>query len=195
MDDLISRPATRGDLERLVDFVLMAGDGLPDLTWAAMAQEGESLRDVGLRRAARNEGVFSWRNATIFERSGEPVGGLVGTRLPDDPVPINADFPRPFVSLQELENLVCGSWYVNILGVYPEARGQGIGSAMLDRADEIARQSGAAGTSIIVFSPNAGAERLYRRSGYGEVARRRLAVPGWRHDGCEAILLAKPLAT
>ena len=131
MDDLKARPATADDAEYLVDFVMMAGEGLPDLAWAEMAEPGESLRDVGLRRAARDEGSFSWVNATMFEKDGKVVGGLVGFQLPDVPFEIDADFPPAFKPLQELENMVCGSWYINILGVYDHLRGQGIGGAML----------------------------------------------------------------
>ena len=189
--ELMHRAATRDDTPRLVDFVLMAGEGLPDLAWAAMAEPGESPRDVGLRRAARDEGSFSWRNGTVFEREGKVVAGLVGFPLPDEPVEIGADFPPAFRPLQELENLACGTWYVNILGVDDGLRGQGIGGCMLALAERKATELGARGTSIIAFSSNPGAVRLYRRSGYLETARRTLALSGWQHDGCEAILLVK----
>lgn len=191
MSGIKARPATPEDAPYLVDVVLMAGEGLPEIVWAELAQPGEALRDVGLRRAGRGEGSFSYLNATLFERDGQVLGGMVGVRLPDRPVEIGADFPAAFVPLQELENLVCGTWYVNILGVYDEFRGQGVGSRMLEHAAEIAAQMGAAGLSIIVFSANPGAERLYRRAGFNEVARRTMSIPGWRHDGCEAILLAR----
>ncbi len=170
----------------------MASEGLPDLAWADMAEPGESLRDVGRRRASRDEGSFSWRNATLFERDNKVVSGMVGFALPDQPVDMEADFPEAFRPLQELENLACGSWYINILGVYEELRGQGIGSLMLERAERIAADTGASGTSIIAFSANPGALRLYKRSGYDEVARRTMHMPGWSHTGCEAVLLTKP---
>ena len=192
MSRLEHRAAGPGDAGYLVDFVMMAGEGLPDLAWADMAEPGESLRDVGLRRAARDEGSFSWVNGTLFEQDGAVAGGLVGFRLPDQPVEIDADFPSAFRPLQELENMVCSSWYVNILGVYPDLRGRGIGGEMLAHAEEVARETGARGTSIIAFSANPGAVRLYRRTGYEEVARRKMTYPGWRHDGCDAVLLFKP---
>ena len=191
MQSLNNRPATPEDVDHLVDFVLMAGEGLPERAWAEMAEPGETLREVGRRRAGRDEGGFSWRNATLFVRGSQVLGGLIGYRLPDEPVEIGPDFPAEFVPLQELENLACGSWYINILGVYEAARGQGIGQAMLLRAEEIAVEAGASGLSLIVLSDNPDAERLYRRVGFEEVARRRMGVPGWQHDGCEAILLVK----
>ena len=191
MNGLQARPATPDDNEALVDFVQMAGEGLPEIAWAEMVEAGETIRDVGLRRATREVGQFSWRNATIFERDGEALGGLLGYLLPDEPEEIGPDFPAEFVPLQELENLAPSTWYVNILGVYERVRGTGIGTNMLAHADTLARAGGAKGLSIIVFSANPGAERLYRRVGFGEVARRKMSVPSWRHDGCDAILLVK----
>ena len=191
MSKLEHRAARPEDAAYLVDFVIMAGEGLPDLAWAEMAEPGESLRDVGLRRAARDAGSFSWVNATLFEQDGQVAGGLVGFPLPEEPVEIDADFPAAFRPLQELENMVCSSWYINILGVYPHLRGQGIGGEMLAFAEGIAADTGAQGTSIIAFSANPGAVRLYRRSGYDEVARRKMTYPGWRHDSCDAVLLVK----
>ena len=191
MQALNNRPASKSDLDHLVEFVLMAGEGLPDLAWAKMAEPGETLKDVGKRRAARDEGSFSWRNATVFERDGAVLGGLVGYLLPPEPEEIGPDFPAEFVPLQELENLACNTWYVNILGVYDAARGAGIGTAMLAKAEEIAAEQGADGLSIIVFSANPGAERLYRRFGFKEIARRRMSIPKWQFDGCDAILLVK----
>lgn len=185
------RSAGPDDIPALVDFVEMAGEGLPEITWAGMAGPDESPRDVGLRRAARSEGSFSWRNATIFGRGGRIEGGMVGYPLPDEPVEIGQDFPAEFVPLQQLENLAAGTWYANILGVYPAARGQGIGAAMLERAEAFARETGASGNSVIVFAGNEGAGRLYRRAGYREVARRPVRIAGWRHDGDNAVLLVK----
>lgn len=193
MHNLKNRKATPDDAPDLVDIVLMAGEGLPDLVWSKMANEGETARQVGLRRAAGEDGSFSYRNATLFGDQERTLGGLVGYLLPDVPVEIGEDFPPAFIPLQELENLASGHWYVNILGVRPEARGQGIGTAMLTRAEELAGGAGASGMAIIVFSSNPRAERLYRRTGYEETARRRMHVPGWKQDGCEAILLVKKL--
>ena len=43
--------------------------------------------DVGRRRAAREEGSFSYRNATIIEQCGQYAGCLIGYAIPDNPEP------------------------------------------------------------------------------------------------------------
>ncbi|MCV2869542.1 GNAT family N-acetyltransferase [Defluviimonas sp. WL0002] len=191
MSSISVRDATPADAPALVDIVLMAGEGLPERVWAEMAHPGETLRDVGLRRAARGEGSFSFRNAQIATRNGDLAGGMVGYPLPDDPVPIGPDFPAEFVPLQELENLAPSTWYLNIVGVYDGMRGQGVGSALLAHAEGVARRAGLRAVSLIVFSGNPGARRLYERAGFRERARRRMHVPGWEHDGANAILMVK----
>ena len=85
-----------------------------------MAEPGESAWDVGRRRAMRETGSFSYRNATVAEVDGRVIAGLIGYPLPDRPEPIDDDqMPPMFVPLQELENLAPGTWYVNVLATCP----------------------------------------------------------------------------
>ncbi|MBS0122554.1 hypothetical protein [Thetidibacter halocola] len=94
------RAATPDDAPHLVRFFVWAGDGLPDLVWAGMAAPGQSIDDVGLERAMRDEGSFSYRNAHVIEVNGVVEAGLVAYRLPSEPGPIGPDVPAPFVPLQ-----------------------------------------------------------------------------------------------
>src|SRR3546814_10348753 len=77
---------------------------------------GETAWDVGRRRAARDDGAFSYRNALIIEHAGSAAGCLIGYEIAEQPEPIPADFPAMFRPLQELENLAPGTWYVNEIG-------------------------------------------------------------------------------
>ena len=184
------RPAEPDDAPLLVRYIGWAGEGVPELVWASMAEAGETAQSVGLARARREEGSFSYRNSWILEGAG-PVGGLVGYPLPTEPVEIGPDFPAPFIPLQELENLAPGHWYVNVLAVEPMERGRGHGSLMLGRAEDIAREAHCNGMAIIAFASNPGAVRLYERVGYTEIARRTFSLDGWPHSGTDAVLLRK----
>jgi hypothetical protein len=83
------RPATPGDAPALAELVNVAGEGLPVYLWSRMAEAGESAWDVGRRRAMRETGSFSYRNATVAERDGRVIAGLIGYPLPDRPEPID----------------------------------------------------------------------------------------------------------
>jgi ribosomal protein S18 acetylase RimI-like enzyme len=109
------------------------------------------------------------------------------------PEPPPANLPPIVVPLQELEDLVPGTWYVNVLAAYPAHRGKGYGTALLGLAEQLARQTRRRGMSIVVADTNTGARRLYERCGYREVARRRMVKDGWEHPGSEFVLLTKRL--
>ena len=113
---------------------------MPLYLWGRLAEPGEAAWDVGRRRAAREEGSFSYRNATIIEQYGQYAGCLIGYAIPDNPEPVPDDMPAMFVPLQELENLVPGTWYINVLAVQPQFRRQGLGARLLALADERAEK-------------------------------------------------------
>jgi ribosomal protein S18 acetylase RimI-like enzyme len=187
------RPARREDAAILAELVNYAGEGMPLYLWGKMAAPGESAWEVGRKRAARDEGAFSYRNAMMIERDGRASGSLIGYGIGSDPVTIAPDMPAMFVPLQELENLVPDTWYVNVLAVLPAYRNLGLGSELLQLADRTGRSLGKRGMSLIVADSNVGARRLYERFGYAERARRAMVKEGWTHDGEEWALLAKDL--
>jgi len=187
------RPATIDDAPVLAELVNYAGEGLPYYLWGTLAEAGQDAWDVGRGRAAREEGSFSYRNAVIIERDGQCAGCLIGYEIPDHPEPIADDMPAMFVPLQELENLVPGTWYVNVLAVRPQFRGHGLGAQLLELADKTARSLGKRGLSVIVSDANAGARRLYERCGYSQSATRPMIKEDWENDGEYWVLLAKSL--
>ena len=185
------RQATPADAMALAELINFAGEGLPLYLWERMAEPGESAWDVGRRRARRDEGAFSYRNAVVAERGGRVVAGLVTYRVAEEPEVIDAETPGIFVPLLELENRVPGSWYVNVLAVYPLHRGRGLGGTLLEIAAEQARENGSRGESIIVSDANTGARRLYERSGYRFVDQRPMVKDDWENPGENWVLLAK----
>jgi ribosomal protein S18 acetylase RimI-like enzyme len=185
------RPGVEADAAILAELVNYAGEGLPLYLWGKLAAPGETAWDVGLKRAAREEGSFSYRNATMIELQGEAAGCLIGYEIPDAPEPIDPAMPAMFRPLQELENLAPGTWYVNVLAVRPAFRSKGLGAALLGLADETGRRLGKRGMSVIVSDDNRGARRLYEGCGYREAASRPMVKDGWVNDGESWVLLTK----
>lgn len=192
MSGLMIRAARPDDAHALAELVNMAGDGMPLYLWSRMARPGEDPWDIGRDRARRDQASFSYRNATVAELDRRVVATLIGYRLPDLPEPIGPDMPPMFVPLQELENLAPGTWYVNVLAVYGEHRGKGIGARLLARADEIGANASAAGLSIIVSDANSAASRLYEGSGFRFLDKRPMVKEDWAGDGRNWLLLTKP---
>jgi ribosomal protein S18 acetylase RimI-like enzyme len=187
------RRATPDDAHALAELIDFAGEGMPSYLWAGMAEPGEGVWDVGRRRARREEGGFSYRNAVVIEEDGRVVACLIGYPLPDEPEPIDHErMPAMFVPLQELENLAPGTWYVNVLAAYPGHRGRGYGTRLLGLAEQLAAASGSRGLSIIVSDANRAARRLYERRGYRVVAERVIVKEQWENVGRNWVLMVKP---
>ena len=96
--------------------------------------------EFGRSRAAREEGNFSYKNATVAEVDGEVVACLVDYPL-DDPYDTGDlnDLPEVVRPLVELESKAPGSWYINVVAAFPEFRGQGIGARLLALAEDHGR--------------------------------------------------------
>jgi ribosomal protein S18 acetylase RimI-like enzyme len=179
------------DANALAELINYAGEGLPLYLWSGMAEEGETAWDVGRRRAQRDEGSFSYRNAVIAEVDGQPAACLIGYAIPGEPAPIGSDMPAMFVPLQELENLAPDTWYINVLAARPEFRGRGLGTRLIELAEEKAAEAGCGGLSIIVSDANRGARRLYERCGCTEAATRPMVKETWENAGRNWVLLTK----
>jgi ribosomal protein S18 acetylase RimI-like enzyme len=187
------RRATLDDAAAMAELVNFAGENLPVYLWSKMAEPGQSAWEVGRLRAQREQGAFSFRNTVVVEEGGRAAGCLIGYPLPKRPDPIPPDLPAMLRPLQELENLAPGTWYVNVLALYPEFRGRGLGTGLLAIAHRIAADLGLEGLSIIGADANAGARRLYERCGYRELARRPMVKEDWESSGTDWVLMVKPI--
>jgi ribosomal protein S18 acetylase RimI-like enzyme len=67
------------------------------------------------------------------------------------------------------------SGYLKLLGVHPDARGQGIGNALLAHVEGLARANGEPDLFLLVSDFNLPAQRFYQNAGYQHVG----AIPGF----------------
>lgn len=190
---MLIREAKAADAEHLVRFINMAADDLPLHFWRASVGTDGDPWALGMERATRETGSFSYRNAWLAEVDGEVAACLLGYPAEESPVPIAPDTPPIFVPLLELEALAPGSWYLNVLATYGRFRGQGLGSALLALAEDIARRKGHKSISLIAEDTHLDALRLYAAKGYREVARRALVKGDWRVEASEWVLFVKPV--
>ena len=179
-------PADAADMARLVD---LASEGLVRRFWAEMAEPGEDVFAVGARRAARDEGAFSWRNAAIAELGGVVAGLLVAYRIGDAPEPVD-EAPAMVRPLVELENAALGSLVRQRAGdlcAAPRPRRR--------RRRCCGRRRGwRSGTalSLIVADGNTTARRLYEGFGFVEAERRPIVKDGWESASREWVLMLRP---
>lgn len=166
--------ATPSNCRELAYLINLAGEGIPFFLWEKTAhEEHRSVIDFGAERAARKEGGFSYRNAKVALHDGKIAGMVLAYRQPS-PFPAfdPDDYPAIIVPLLELESQVPDSWYINALATYEKQRGKGIGTALLESAEEEGRKYRCRTASLIVSSENNGALELYQGRGYKTISSR-----------------------
>lgn len=189
---ILVRDATPADARSLAELIAIAGAGIPEWLWAQMASPNEDVLDVGIRRAKRDKGGFSWTNAVVAEVDGSVIGMILGYRLEDEDDDEDGDqlpeILRPFL---ELERRVPGSWYINAFALYTPWRGRGIGTRLLAAASKRARDLGCRQMSVQTFSETPRSEAFYERHGFRRMDSRRLPTPSPCHHGGDTVLLLR----
>ena len=188
------RLATRKDARVLAELTDYAGHGIPGYLWSQSADEGLPPIEVGIERVLREKANFSYRNAVVAEVDGRVAAALLAYRLPEHS-DVNLDeLPDLLRPLEELEQKVPGTFYINILAAYPEYRGQGLGTSLLEAAPTLASEAGCNELSLEVFEQNEGAVRLYECHGYREIARLPAVThPIYPYDG-DIVLMTRSVA-
>ncbi len=131
--DGIFRPATREDTRELAELVAIASGGVVEYVWDTLAPEYPGLTpvEIGAARYAREDGDLSYRNCTVAEQDGKVVGVLHAYTMDAEPEaedhgPVDPIL-EPYAGLE-----VPGSYYVRAMAVFPEHRGEGLGTRMLE---------------------------------------------------------------
>jgi ribosomal protein S18 acetylase RimI-like enzyme len=191
------RRARKEDSSRVAELMNIAGHGLPAYLWSLAAKDGQEPIEAGTERAAREDGNFSYRNAVVAEEEGEVVALLLAYRLPEAGETADPDeVPEVLRPLAELELLAPGTFYVNGLATLPGYQGRGLGSRLLNVANDLAADAGCDELSIEVFEQNEVALRLYERHGYRTVARRpAVPHPTYPYDGDVLLMTRKVVRT
>lgn len=187
--------ATAQHAHQLAFLINLAGEGIPAFLWQSMCEGSESVMQVGAKRAAREEGAFSYTNARMCLHEDDVMGMILAYRQ-DDPYEVGdlASYPDVVRPLIELEAKAPGSWYINAIATYEKYRGQGVGRALMDDTEKQALKHGCETLSLIVASENKQAKRLYEYLGF-EVnnAKPVVSYPGCVHSGDWLLMLKRIL--
>ncbi len=189
------RAATKMDAPQLAKLIDIAGEGIPTWLWRQSASDETPALDIGAKRARREAGGFTYRNAKIAQVDGAVAGMMLGYAIDAAPDDDPNDLPAPIAPFVALEKHAVGTWYINALAVFAGYRGLGLGNGLLIEAETTARQNGHEAMSIQVYAQNHGAVRLYTRVGYELAAREPVREhPCQPYYTGDILLLTKPLA-
>ena len=133
-----------------------------------------------MRLFSRNAGRFGYGVASVAEWYQRPLGMLVAFPGADVnrlgfavakylPFALGWNlfgFVLRSLAYTNIKEAEADEYLVSNLAVLPAAQGQGLGSHLLDYADEQARARGFAKVALLVSPDNAAALRLYEKHGY-----------------------------
>ena len=165
------RQADLSDAEDLAKLINLAGEGIPNWLWTRACTDDQTPLDIGIERAKRTEGGFSYTKAMVADLHGSPAGMVLSYPIAEAPTDNPDDLPAPIAPFVALEKLSVGTWYINALAVFPEAQNRGLGTKLLAAAESLATAYEYTKMSIQVYAQNTGAVRLYERHGYVLTAR------------------------
>ena len=189
------RSGTADDATTLALIFDAAGRRIVSYFWSLYAAQGQSFFEFGRENIRTNlEGKSFHKNWQIAELDNKLLGAFFGFRVSDPYPGINYDEePEWWIPFLELEKSASGSWLLQAISILPEYRGQGHASALLARAEEVAKANGAKKITLQVEEVNQIALKTYTSNGYMELARRQLIPFPFSEDSGDIILMGKNL--
>ena len=156
---------------------------------------GRRAEQILARAFAQPDHDISYQRVTFAERENVIVGMVLGytaeqhRRSSHQPLKRAAGRLRLRMRIVQLlfapvmrivDSIADGDFYVQFIAVDEDLRGDGVGSVLMDSAEERARASGSTRLSLDVSAKNEGARRFYERRGMTVESQwpKRLAIPG-----------------
>lgn len=164
------RPATVADCYDIAHLFKIASGGVAEYTWTTMQADypGLSPIEIGERRYASDKTIFTYKNSIVASHDDQVMGVLVTFAIADE-VDEPSETEDQVLAPYSLE--APGSWYICAMALFPEFRGQGLGTKLLAIAHGQAQERGFNELSLLVFQQNTAAVRLYERNGFKTIDR------------------------
>ncbi|MDX2216009.1 MAG: GNAT family N-acetyltransferase [Oculatellaceae cyanobacterium bins.114] len=198
------RVATIDDCYAIAQLFQIASDGVCDYIWSTLAAEYPALTplEIGAKRYANPDNPFGYKNCLIAESNGAIAGMMTSfatvnaadsspletqSTPVDKPISDQPDVLAPY-SLE-----VPNTWYICALALFPEFRGQGIGTQFLKLAHQQAKNHELSELSLLCFEQNVRAFQLYQRHGFQVIGRTPVVPHPLIHYTGDLLLMTAPV--
>lgn len=163
---------------------------MAEYIWTKFAEPGQDILEFGAARYAEEDTQFSYKNAVFAESDGEVLGMLLAFPMQETEIEETEIDPvlLPYTKLEQY-----GSYYICAMAVFEQFRGMGIGTKLLEIAEQQAKERGLSQLSLLVFEQNEGAVRLYERNGFYEIKREQMVPHELIHYTGDVLLMVKEL--
>lgn len=194
------RPARIDDCYKIAQLFSMASDGVADYVWSRLTKDYPGLTplEIGSKRYANDQSVFSYKSCIVAERNGEVIG-MMATYPIEEASENNSEATTESKEPSNEPDILApynmeapGTWYICALALFPEFRGQGLGTQFLSIAHQQAQEKGFQELSLLCFEQNTGAMRLYERNGFKVIDRAPVLPHKLIHYTGDVLLMTAP---
>lgn len=171
------RPALKSDSADLALLDNIAGFGLSHWLWQRLGNTDrvEQAYVYGREKFTDDSSPHGWKSATVAIENDMIIGMATSYIMPTpdkDEYTALKQMAPVFAPVFELHEYVAGNWYLDAIATYPQARGKGIGSMLMDDSLIKGRHIGAKKISLVAEDCNKNAVAFYKSRGFVLVASR-----------------------
>lgn len=179
------RSAKKTDISQIIPLVMtiLKDMELPFLDIAVATDINQILADA----IADEEYRYSYRRALVYEENNEILGVAYSYSASDEEfmdAPIDDIMTRYGYEGHKLftdKEALPDEWYLDTISTKPEARGKGVGSALIDTVAKYAVDSGYQNLGLNVDVANHKARKLYERLGFKPVKKLVISQHHYEH--------------
>lgn len=169
------RTATQADAPEIAELIAIASGGMVEFLFQDFAPNLDELLAILTIAVANHLSEMSYNNTDVAVFRGNVVG--MANSYPADRHRLTETMKR-FFSPERLSAIadfyssrVEGSFYLSTIAVRENCRSQGIGTALIERVKAKAKRQNFSALSLIVWSDNVEAIRLYQQQQFQPVKR------------------------
>ncbi len=179
---MVLKPGRPGDAEHFAVLAEAAAGGMwstllgrraPKLLAKVFLEPDHDLsldRTVFAWRADRRLGLLSGFSGQSHDESGPRTVSVLLRHLGLRAVLALPAYVAARPLFEFMDQVPGDDWYVQMVAVDPDGRGQGVGTVLMAEAERRAREAGCVRLALDVDKRNTGAQRLYERLGYAVIA-------------------------
>jgi ribosomal protein S18 acetylase RimI-like enzyme len=193
------RRATAGDALACAQLLLMASHGMAEAVFRDLIPGQPTEQIIATRRIEPEGRSSSYTHWWVADGDHSDIaGGINAYALKDNFRPAREELLteeriRILRPMLELDAVATGTFFINVLAVFPEYRHVGLGRRLIALAVQKARQAGTAAVSLTTFEEDSRLVSYYREIGFTTIAARPIQPHECLQAGGNLVLMAMPI--
>jgi ribosomal protein S18 acetylase RimI-like enzyme len=155
------------EVAQLLSFVNDSREGMHKYIWSQLAKAGIDVNTIGTDRLRDSDRPDCFSNFKVIRNQGEIVSVCCSYQtvtphaIEDLLTDVHAIWPIPV-----LQSRARDSWLIDTIGTVERWQKEGLASALIADAENMAKEHGIKRVSAIVASENTAAKKLFEKHGF-----------------------------